>query len=70
MEPLSRLRFKLLGGFEIRQLEGPAVSIPGKKTRALLAYLALTPHRTHGREKLADLLWSDRGDKQARDSLR
>jgi TolB-like protein len=46
------------------------IGISAKKTRALLAYLALTGGRAHGRGKLADLLWSDRGDKQARDSLR
>ena len=70
MAPTSQLRVKLLGGFEVRQAGGPVVAISGKKTRALMAYLALMPGRTHGREKLADLLWSDRGDKQARDSLR
>jgi DNA-binding SARP family transcriptional activator len=41
-----------------------------KKTRALLAYLALPTGRTHSRDKLVGLLWSDRGDEQARNSLR
>src|SRR5262249_43063494 len=49
---------------------GETVEITAKKTRALLAYLALPAGRPHTREKLADLLWSDRGDKQARASLR
>jgi TolB-like protein/Flp pilus assembly protein TadD len=61
---------KLLGGFEARSAEGPVIGISAKKTRALLAYLALTGGRAHGRGKLAELLWSDRGEKQARDSLR
>jgi len=64
------LRLKLFGGFQVRRAEGPVIWIAARKTRALLAYLALAAGRAHGREKLADLLWSDRGDKQARDSLR
>jgi len=32
--------------------------------------LALPPGATHSRDKLAGLLWSDRGDPQARDSLK
>ena len=64
------LRLKLFGGFQIRRAEGPVIWIAARKTRALLAYLALAAGRAHEREKLADLFWSDRGDKQARDSLR
>src|SRR5262249_30066640 len=37
---------------------------------ALLAFLALPPGTAHTRDKLASLLWSDRGDPQARDSLK
>jgi len=70
MAPVVPLRLKLLGGFEARRGDGLVIGISAKKTRALLAYLALTCGRTHQRGKLADLLWSDRGDKQARDSLR
>ena len=36
----------------------------------MLAVLALSPGTTHSRDKLASLLWSDRGDQQARDSLK
>jgi TolB-like protein/Tfp pilus assembly protein PilF len=70
MAPVAPFRLKLLGGFEARRVDGSAIGISAKKSRALLAYLALTGGRTHQRGKLADLLWSDRGDKQARDSLR
>jgi TolB-like protein len=70
MSPVARLRLKLLGGYEARVAEGPVIGIAAKKTRALLAYLALAGGRRYRRDKLADLLWSDRGDKQARDSLR
>lgn len=42
----------------------------GRKARALLAYLALHPGRPVSRERLAGLLWGDRGEEQARASLR
>jgi TolB-like protein len=64
------LQLKLLGGFEARQASGGVIDIAARKTRALLAYLALPAGRAHSRDKLVGLLWSDRGDKQARDSLR
>jgi tetratricopeptide (TPR) repeat protein len=44
--------------------------IETRKTRALLAYLALPLGRPHARETIASLLWSDRGEKQAHASLR
>jgi DNA-binding SARP family transcriptional activator len=59
----------LFGGFELR-LAGEAVELPGQKDRALLAVLALRPGATQSRDKLAGLLWSERGDPQARDSLK
>ena len=61
---------QLLGGFEVRSPEGQPIDLPGQKDRALLAFLALPAGVTHRREKLAGLLWSDRGDPQARDSLK
>src|SRR5262245_58687964 len=67
---MPRLQLKLLGGFEVRLTPGPVVEIVAKKTRALLAYLAMPAGRAHSRDKLGGLLWGDRGDKQARDSLR
>jgi len=64
------LRLKLLGGFETRLATGPVVTLPTRKAQALLAYLAVRPGRPHLRDKLAALLWGDRGEAQARDSLR
>jgi TolB-like protein/DNA-binding SARP family transcriptional activator len=60
----------LFGGFELKLAGGQVVDLPGQKDRALLAILALPPGATHSRDKLASLLWSDRGDQQARDSLK
>jgi len=67
---MLRLRLKVLGGFEARIGPGEPLDIATRKTRALLAYLALPPGRAHVRDKLTGLLWSDRGDEQARNSLR
>ena len=42
----------------------------GRKAQALLAILALDPGRALSRDRLIALLWSDRGESQARGSLR
>ncbi|KQW67559.1 transcriptional regulator [Ensifer sp. Root127] len=63
MEPYGRrqidmpsLTLRLLGPLAIRR-EGVDVPLPGsRKVRALLAYLALSPHPS-GRAQLCDLLW-------------
>ena len=66
----ASLRLKLLGSFEARGSSGQTVEISGKKAQALLAYVALSPGKSLPREKLVNLLWSDRGDAQARGNLR
>jgi DNA-binding SARP family transcriptional activator len=66
----ARLSVKLLGGFETRLTTGATVTLPTRKAQALLAYLAVRPGQAHPRDKLAALLWGDRADAQARDSLR
>jgi TolB-like protein/Flp pilus assembly protein TadD len=68
--PAVPLQITLLNGFHVAAASGKTIEIAAKKTRALLAYLALPAGRQHTRDELADLLWSDRGDKQARASLR
>jgi TolB-like protein len=60
----------LFGSFGVRAPNEAAITLLGQKERALLAFLALSPGTTHARDKLATLLWSDRGDPQARDSLK
>jgi len=42
----------------------------GRKACGLLAYLIASDRRSASRARLASLLWSDRGERQARDSLR
>ena len=66
MEPLS---LKLFG--DVKLLRGPTqeIALP-RKTQLLLAYLALNAGQSHPRDKLAALLWQDRPEEQARQSLR
>jgi TolB-like protein/DNA-binding SARP family transcriptional activator/Flp pilus assembly protein TadD len=63
------LSLKLFGQLEIRDGSGTALSLPTRKTRALLGYLAVKAGQPQPRERLMALLWSDRGEKQARQSL-
>lgn len=67
---MKRLEIRLLGGFEVRR-DGAAVgSFESQKARALLAFLALHPDEEIPRERLANLLWSERPDDSARRNLR
>lgn len=66
---MASLEIGLLGAFQLR-LDGRAIDLPGRRERALLAYLAMPPGEPRSRDKLAGVLWSERGEKQARDSLK
>jgi formylglycine-generating enzyme required for sulfatase activity len=70
MQPSSRIKLHLFGGLTVFPDGAPdqPLSIPSRKACALLAYLAT--QREARREQLAKLLWGDRFDKQARQSLR
>jgi TolB-like protein len=67
---MPAIEMKLLGAFEVRDIAGRSLSIKARKNRALLAGLALAPSQSMPRERMTNLLWSDRGDAQARNSLR
>jgi TolB-like protein/DNA-binding SARP family transcriptional activator len=60
----------LFGTFALKLADGRVADLPGQKDRALFAILALSAGTPQSRERLASLLWSDRGDAQARDSLK
>ena len=66
---MASLQLVLLGGFQARAA-GQEIDVPGRKERALLAFLAIPAGEARSRDKLAGLLWSDRGDSQARESLK
>ncbi len=63
------LSLRLLGGFSVWDDAGREVSLPTRKTCALLAYLAVNADRPQPREALVALFWGDRGERQARRSL-
>lgn len=64
------LRLTLFGGFSAVGADGAEIPIKSRKAKALLAYLALPLGKPRSREEIMALLWSDRGEAQARASLR
>ena len=66
MQPLS---LKFFGDVTLQRGSSPDVALP-RKTQWLLAFLASSARDGHIRDKLAGLLWAERGDEQARHSLR
>lgn len=67
---MASLRLTLLGGLEARLSSGQPLALPPRKTGALLAYLAMPPGRARSREELMARFWSQRSERQARNSLR
>ncbi len=64
------IRLRLIGQMEAWTLTSESVLPPGRKTRALLATIALSSPRPVLRSRLAEMLWSRRPEEQARASLR
>jgi tetratricopeptide (TPR) repeat protein len=70
-EAAPRVMIRCWGDFAIEDgATGADLRPRGRKARALLAYLVLHPGKAVSRERLAGLLWGDRGEDQARGSLR
>jgi TolB-like protein/Tfp pilus assembly protein PilF len=67
---LVACRLILLGDFALETAGGGKLTLPTRKDRLLLAYLALSGGRPQPRERLANLLWAGRAEAQARDSLK
>ncbi len=67
---MDKIELKALGGFEVVDGTGQAIKFHTRKSAALLAYLAMSPGKEFSREHLMSLLWSDRGEAQASNSLR
>ena len=64
------VRLRLIGQMEAWTVTSENVLPAGRKTRALLAAIALASPRPALRGRLAELLWSRRPEEQARASLR
>ena len=65
----TSVRLRILGQFALSNSEREIV-LSGVKSRALLAYLACTAGKPQSRDKLLGLLWGERFEEQARQSLR
>jgi DNA-binding SARP family transcriptional activator len=70
VQPSRQYRLDLLGGFGLTGPDGAPVLLPARKCKLLLAYLAVAGGQPQPRSKLAALFWGDRGEEQARGSLR
>src|SRR5215212_9198432 len=64
------LRICVIGAFRVLDQNGEDLTPRGRKARALLAMIALTPTRRRSRPALQDKLWSNRGPEQGAASLR
>lgn len=64
------MRISILGRLVLRDASGATVQLPTRKAALLLAALVLARERGLRREMLATALWPDRGEAQARGSLR
>ncbi|MDR3532383.1 MAG: BTAD domain-containing putative transcriptional regulator [Rhodopila sp.] len=64
------VRLRLIGQMEAWTVRSESVLPPGRKTRALLASVAMAAPRPVLRGRLAEQLWSRRPEEQARASLR
>ncbi len=64
------VRLRLIGQMEAWTLTSESILPTGRKTRALLAIIALSAPRPVLRGKMAEMLWSRRPEEQARASLR
>ena len=70
LSPHLVCRLRLIGHMEAWTATGESVLPIGRKTRAMLAVIALSAPRPVLRARLADMLWSRRHEEQARASLR
>jgi len=68
-ETKAILSIQIIGGLALR-LGERSVTIPSRKSRAILGYLALADTNEESRERLVGLLWSESESEKARASLR
>ena len=68
---MSSLRIYLLGRFHVESDGKPITNgLDSRKVQELFSYLLVSRDRPHPREALADLLWGDNSNVQARKYLR
>lgn len=64
------LRLTILGGFALKPSNGSDITLPTRKSWALLGFLAQSPAKAVSREEVAALLWPNSSDEHSRASLR
>jgi len=69
LKPRGSLKISVLGNLSVA-FDGREVRIKGRKSRAVLGYLALSDRQQETRERLVGLLWSESDEQKARASLR
>ncbi|MFQ5419135.1 MAG: tetratricopeptide repeat protein [Anaerolineae bacterium] len=67
---MAHLTCSLLGTPKVGWANGREITLPTRQETALLAYLAVEQERTHSRSALMSLLWGEKTDRAARNSLR
>ncbi|HKI01252.1 MAG TPA: BTAD domain-containing putative transcriptional regulator [Thermoanaerobaculia bacterium] len=67
---MSKIRVRLLGGFEVWAGDRQVGGFESQKVRALLVYLVCQRRRAFSRDHLAGLLWPEREPESARHALR
>ena len=71
MAGLTRWSLRLFGDFQLTERSGgEKVTLPGKRERVLLGYLALSPNGRQPRRKLVTMLWGEAADETTLDNLR
>ena len=66
---MANIRARLFGGLELEDAIGEPLTLNGRKTRALFGFLVVEADRWQQRDRLTGLLWADRAETQARNSL-
>jgi DNA-binding SARP family transcriptional activator len=67
---MSVLSVRLLGEFSVTARDQPLQGLEGRKVHELFAYLLVGRNRRHSRESVAEMLWADSLNGQARKNLR
>jgi len=67
---MKKIQINVFGTLVVFGLDGVRIPIAGNKQQALLSYLAVNPENPPSRDTLMNLLWGDRFNDQARQSLR
>ena len=63
-------RVNLIGGFELLRADGSTVPLTSARARGIVACLLLAVDGRVSRDSLCEMFWGDRGESQARSSLR